>query len=86
MTSFCYFGTEPHHICFNPNIFKVILVTFVLNILNYPNRGISASKIARYKIPTATSMCSGSNFSKVLSVTLPYETGSQKSKIAAEIM
>jgi hypothetical protein len=37
-------------------------------------------------IPTATPMFSGSYFSMVLSVTLPDETGSQKSKMAAEMM
>jgi len=49
-------------------------------------RGISASRLARNKIPMATPMFSGSNFSMVLSITLPDETGSQKSKMAAEIM
>jgi len=61
---------------------KVILVTFVLMGGNL--RSISASRLARKKIPTATSMYSGSNFSMVLSVTLTDETGSQKSKMAAE--
>jgi len=48
--------------------------------------GISASKLARNNIPTANPIFSGSDFSMVLSATLPDETGSQKSKTAAEIM
>ena len=51
-----------------------------------PHRCISASRLTRYKISTATSMFSGLNFSMVLSVTLPDETGSQKPKMAAEKM
>jgi len=47
---------------------------------------VSASRLARNKIPTANPMFSGPKFSMVLKVTLPYETGSQKSKMAAEIM
>jgi len=47
-------------------------------------RGISASRLARNEILTATPMFSASNISMVLSVTLPDETGSQKSKMAAE--
>jgi len=67
---------------------KIILVTFVLKAggLKLPARGISASGLARNIIPTATAMFSGSNFSMVLSVILPAETGSQKAKMAAEIM
>jgi len=65
---------------------KVILVTFVLKGVKLPPRGISASRLARNKIPTATTMFSGTNFSMVLSVTLQDETGSQKSKMAADIM
>jgi len=65
---------------------KVILVTFVLKRGKTTPRGISASRLARNKIPTATPMFSGSNFSMVVSVTLPDKTGSQKSKMAAEIM
>jgi len=65
---------------------KVILMTFVLKGGKTTPRGISASRQARNKIPTAAPMFSGSNFSTVLSVTLPDETGSQKSKMAAEIM
>ena len=42
--------------------------------------------IVMNKIPTATPMFSGSYFSMVLSVTLPDETGSQISKMAAEMM
>ena len=49
-----------------------------------PPRCISASRLERNKILTATPMFSGSNFSMVLSATLPDETGSQKSKMAAE--
>jgi len=53
---------------------KVILVTFMLKGAGKTTpRGISASKLARNTIPTATP---GSNFSMVLSVTLPGETGS----------
>jgi len=67
---------------------KVILVTFVLKgqRVKLPPRGISAYRLARNKIPTATPWFSGSNFSMVLSVTLPHETGSQKFKMAADIM
>jgi len=49
-------------------------------------RGISASRLAINKIPMTTRIFSGSNLSMVLSVTLPDETGSQKSKMAAEIL
>ena len=51
-----------------------------------PPRCISASKLARNEIPTATPMFLGSNCSIVLSVKLPDGTGSQKSKMAAEKM
>jgi len=51
-----------------------------------PLRSIWASRLCRNKIPTATPMFSESNFPMVLSVTLPDETGSQKSKMAAEIL
>ena len=44
---------------------------------------ISASRLARIKIPTATPMLLGSNFSMVPSVILPEETGCQKTKMAA---
>ena len=47
---------------------------------------ISASRLARNKIPTATPIFLGSNFSMALSVTLLDETSSQKSKMAVEIM
>jgi len=47
-------------------------------------RGISASRLAKNKIPTGTPMFSRSNVSMLLSVTLPDETGSQKSKMAVE--
>jgi len=60
-----------------------ILVTFVLKG-EQPPRGISASRLAMNKIPTATPMFSGLNVSMVLSVTLPNEIGSQKSKLVAE--
>jgi len=70
----------------NPHLLKVILVMSVLKGGKTTPRGFSASRLARNKIPTATPMFSGSNFSTVLSVTLPEETGSQKSKMAAEIM
>jgi len=49
-------------------------------------RDISVSRLARNRIPTATPMSSGSNVSTVQSVTLPDETGSQNTKMAAEIM
>jgi len=49
-------------------------------------KGIWGSKLARNKIPTATAIFSRSNISMVPSVTPPDETGSQKSKMAAEIM
>jgi len=49
-------------------------------------RGISSSRLARNKIPTAAPMFSGSNCSMMLPITLPDETGSQKSEMAAEIM
>jgi len=66
---------------------KVILVTFVLKGGDkITPRGIPASRLTKNKIPTATPMFLGTNFSMVLSVTLPDETGSQKSKMAAEIM
>jgi len=70
----------------NPHMLKVILVTFVLKGGKTTPRGISASRLARNKIPTATPMFSGSNLSTVLSVTLPDETGSQKSTMVAKIM
>jgi len=71
----------------NLHMLKVILVTFVLKgEVKLPPRGISASRLARNKILTATPMFLGSNFSMVLSVILTDETGSQKSKMAAEIM
>jgi len=47
---------------------------------------ISAFRLARNKIPTATTHVFGSNVSMVLSVTLPDENGSQTFKMAAEIM
>jgi len=70
---------------------KLIFVTFVLKgvgvkLVKLSPRGISASRLARNKVPTATLMFSASNLSMVLSVTLPDETGNQKSKMAAEIM
>jgi len=65
---------------------KVILVTFVLKGVKLPPRDISAFRLSRNKTPTATPMFSRSHFSMVLSVSLPYETGSQNSKMAAEIM
>ena len=54
----------------------------VIRRKKYP-QGISASRLARNTIPTATPMLSGSNFSMGLSVTLSDKTGSQKSKMAA---
>jgi len=51
-----------------------------------PLRGISVSRLARNKNPKDAPMFSGSNFSMVLSVTLPDETGSQKFKMVAEIL
>jgi len=65
---------------------KTILVTFVLKVGKTTPRGISDSRLARNSIPTVVPMFSGSNVSMVLSVTLPDETGSQKSKMSAEIM
>jgi len=70
----------------NPHMLKVIFVPFVLKWGETTPRDISASGLARNKIPTAIPMFSGSNFLMVLSVTLPDEIGSQKSKMAAEIM
>jgi len=70
----------------NPHMLKVILVTFVLKGGGKTTpRGISASRLTRNNISTATFMFSGSNFSMVLSVTLQDETGSYKSKMAAKI-
>jgi len=66
---------------------KVILVTFVSKGSGETTpRGISASRLARNKLPTATPMFSGSNVYMVLSVTLPDVTESQNSKMAAEIV
>ena len=67
---------------------KVISLTFVLKGVGGKTtpRCISASRLARNKIPTATLIFSGSNFSIMLSVTLPDETESQKSKMAADMM
>jgi len=65
---------------------KIIIVTLVLKGGGNNPRGILASELARNKIPTINTMISGSNVSMVLSMTLPDETGSQKSKMAAEIM
>jgi len=48
--------------------------------------GISASRLDRNKITFASSMVLGSNCLMVLSVTLPYKTGSQKTKMAGEIL
>jgi len=64
---------------------KVILVTFMLNGGKTTPRGFSACRLARNKISTAIPMFSGSNFSVVLSVTLPDETGSQKSKMRLKV-
>ena len=50
----------------------------------YPQ--VYASRLAINKIPMATPMCLWSNFSMVLSVTLPDRTASHTSKMAAEIM
>jgi len=61
---------------------KVILVTFVLKKRGTTTpRSISASRLARNKMPTSASMFLGSNVSMALSVTLPDETGSQKYKM-----
>ena len=66
---------------------KVILLKFVLKGRElYTSKCISAYKLVRNEFPTATSMFAGSNFSMALSVTLQDETGSQTSKIAAEII
>jgi len=67
---------------------KVILVTFVLRAerVKLHPRDITASRLDRNKIQTATPMFSRLNFSMMLSETLPDKTGSQKSKMAAEIM
>ena len=66
---------------------KVISLTFVWKGVKL-SPGVSRLLDYSYRnnIPTATPMFSGSNFSMELSVTLPDETGSQKSKMAAEIM
>jgi len=72
---------------FNPHMLKAILVRFVLKGgKTTPPRGISASRLAGNEIPRATPMFSGSNVSMMLSVTLPDETESQKSKMAADIL
>ena len=55
----------------------------VIQRKKYP-QGISASRLARKTILTAIPMFSGSNFPMSLSVTLSDETGSQKSKMAAQ--
>jgi len=62
----------------NPHILTVILVTFVLKGggKTIP-MGISASRLAKNKMSTATPMFSGSNVSMVLLKTLPDETGCQ---------
>ena len=72
----------------SPHMLKVILLTFVLKGGGGKTspRCISASRLARNKIPTASRMFSGSNFSMVPSVTVLDEAGSQKSKMAAEIL
>jgi len=70
----------------SPHMLKVILVTFLFKGGKTTPRGILASRLARNKIPTATPMFLGSNVSMVLSVTLPDETRSQKSEMAAKIM
>ena len=57
--------------CVPPNYTPV---TDVCVECNTTNRCISASRLARNNILTATSMFSGSNFSMVLSVTLSDET------------
>ena len=68
---------------------KVILLTFVLNggagCKTTPRR-ISAYTLARNEIPTVTHVLLGSNYSMVQLVSLPDETGSQKSKMASEII
>jgi hypothetical protein len=48
-------------------------------------QGISGSILVRNTIPMATPVFSESHDSLLLSVTLSYETGSQKSKMVAEI-
>ena len=67
---------------------KVILLTFVLKEGGGKTtpRCISAARLASNKIQTATPRFSGLNVSMVLSVTLPDETRSQKSKLASEIL
>jgi len=48
------------YLCFfNPHMLKVILVTFVLKGVKLSSRGISASILARNKIPTAISCFRG---------------------------
>ena len=65
----------------NPHMLKVILLTSVLRGgVKLPPRCISASRLARNDIPTTNPMFSRSTFSMALSVTLPDETGSQKSR------
>jgi len=70
----------------NPHMLKFILMTFVLKGGVKLPPGISASRLARNKIPTANPHVFGSYFLMVLSVKLPDETGSQKSKMAADIL
>jgi len=64
----------------NPQMLKVILVTFLLKVgVKLIPRGISACRLARNKTPKATHMFSGLKISMVLSVSLPNEV--RKSEI-----
>jgi hypothetical protein len=63
----------------------MVILSFIYVVIRrkkYP-QGSSAFRLARNKIPTATPMFWGSNFLMGLSVTLTYDIGSQKSKMAA---
>jgi len=72
---------------FNPHMLKVIFVTFMLKGgLKLPLGVSQPLDQLETKFQRLPFMFSGSNFSMVLPVTLPDETGSQKSKMAAEIM
>jgi len=81
------FQIRYNHLKISSRMLKVVLVTFVLRRGKTTPRGIAASRLAWNKIPPATPMFLALNYLLlVLSVTLPDETSSQKSKMTAEIM
>jgi len=75
----CLASPRPRHCCLG-------LGLGLLKTASSPTSLVS--RLAGDKLPTATPdrMFSGSNFSMVLSVTLPDQTGSQKCKLAAGII